>query len=298
MRALVALLGFILSLPLMVADKKPLTKEESAKVIETAISKAAKRPTGELSKEDYAKVTKLDLSNNQLRDLTALENLSQLEELSVSVNGLSNLMPLDKLLQLKALALHGYLFGNQFTPTTLPTGLDNLTQLKVLSINVALTDLESLEKLTQLEQLSLSLGNNGLTGLPKGLEKLTQLKVLVLNSNELADVKGLDKLTELTTLVLMGNQLTDVRGLGKLTKLTTLILNGNRLAQLPKGLANLKQLEYLDLRLNEITDVSDLKKLSTLTELQLSDNPSLTKAQIDKLQKALPICKIKHNAKK
>jgi hypothetical protein len=35
-----------------------------------------------------------------------------------------------------------------------------------------------------------------------------------------------------------------------------------------------------------------------LTYLYLSNNPALTKAQIDQLQKALPNCKITHNAKK
>jgi len=34
-----------------------------------------------------------------------------------------------------------------------------------------------------------------------------------------------------------------------------------------------------------------------LTNLNLSNNPNLTKAQIDELQKALPKCKITHNAK-
>ena len=46
--AVVALVG---------CGKKPLTKEESEKVIEAAIRKAAKKPTGELTKADYEKVT-------------------------------------------------------------------------------------------------------------------------------------------------------------------------------------------------------------------------------------------------
>ncbi len=41
-----------------------------------------------------------------------------------------------------------------------------------------------------------------------------------------------------------------------------------------------------------------LEKLTQLTYLQLKDNPSLAKAQIDQLQKALPKCKIDSNAKK
>ncbi len=137
--------------------KKPLTKEESAKVIEAAIRKELKKPEGELTKADLEKVTYLRLYKKQL------------------------------------------------------------------------------------------------TVVPKGLENLTKLETLLLDSNQLTSVKGLEKLTQLTTLNLGRNQLTDVKGLEKLT-----------------------QLKYL----------------------KLFDNPDLTKAQIDQLQKALPNCKILSNPTK
>jgi len=44
--------------------------------------------------------------------------------------------------------------------------------------------------------------------------------------------------------------------------------------------------------------VSPLAKLTQLESLYLRNNPNLAKAQLDKLQKALPNCKINHNAKK
>ena len=141
--------------------KKPLTEEESAKVIEAAIRKRIKKPTGELTKADLEKVSWLNVRG---------------------------------------------------------TGRPSALQL---------TDV-------------------------KGLEKLTLLKELYLQDNQLTDVKGLEKLTKLTELRLENNQLTDVKGLEKLTKLKT---------------------------------------------LWLIDNPDLTKAQIDQLKKALPKCKIYHNAK-
>ena len=74
---------------------------------------------------------------------------------------------------------------------------------------------------------------------------------------------------------LNSNQLTDVTGLEKLTNSKTLDLTGNQLTAV-KGLENLTQLKHLT----------------------LYDNPDLTKAQIDELQKALPKCKISHNATK
>ena len=121
-----------------------------------------------------------------------------------------------------------------------------------------------LEKVTKL-----NLSNKQLTKVPKGLEKLMQLTKLDLSYNELTDVKGLEKLTKLTKLDLGINKLTDVKGLEKLTKL-----------------------EELDFDFNQLADVKSLMKLTRLTELVLVDNPTLTKAQIAELKKALPKCDI------
>ena len=103
-------------------------------------------------------------------------------------------------------------------------------------------------------------------------EKVTKLSF---DRSQLTDVKGLEKLTQLEVLILWRNQLTDVKGLEKLTQLTSLILANNKL-----------------------TDVKGLEKLTQLTFLNLRHNPDLTQAQIDELQKALPKCKIEHNAKR
>ncbi|MEC8928971.1 MAG: leucine-rich repeat domain-containing protein, partial [Verrucomicrobiota bacterium] len=83
----------------------------------------------------------------------------------------------------------------------------------------------------------------------------------------------------------------------KLTKLKTLRLDNNQLTSV-EGLEKLTQLKELKLMSNELTSVQGLEKLTQLKELNLRDNPDLTKAQIAELQKALPKCKIRHNAKK
>ena len=143
----------------------------------------------------------------------------------------------------------------------------------------------------------LYLGRKKLTELPKALEKLTQLEALRLTNNQLTEVKGLEKLTQLKKLY----------------------LNHNRLTELPKALEKLTQLTYLNLGYNKLTDVKGLEKLTQLEELKLhgekltelqvqlhilnklpfpENNPDLTKAQIDELQKALPNCKIISNPTK
>jgi hypothetical protein len=61
--------------------------------------------------------------------------------------------------------------------------------------------------------------------------------------------------------------------------------------------ADLEKVTRLDLGRNQLTDVKGLERLTQLKNLWLKDNPDLTKAQIAELQKALPKCKIEHNAK-
>ena len=77
-----------------------------------------------------------------------------------------------------------------------------------------------------------------------------------------------------------------------LDKVTALRFYANKLTEMPKELEKLTQLEYLALGLNQLTSVNGLEKLTQLEELDLRDNPDLTKAQIDELQKALPKCDI------
>ena len=62
--------------------KKPLTKEESAKVIETVIRKAAKKPVGELTKSDLKKVTRLERTNLDWKKITDLKELAKLKNLT------------------------------------------------------------------------------------------------------------------------------------------------------------------------------------------------------------------------
>jgi Leucine-rich repeat (LRR) protein len=83
-----------------------------------------------------------------------------------------------------------------------------------------------------------------------------------------------------------------------LEKMTELRLISKLLTEVPRGLENLTKLKRLYLQYNQLTSVRGLEKLNQLQELHLTNNPALTKAQIDQLQKALPNCDIRSNPTK
>ena len=123
-------------------------------IVEKVLRKQLKKPSGELTKADLEKVTKLflysDQLSNQLTDVSALANLTQLTDLAF--------------------------YGNQLTEV--PKGLEKLDQLTSLSLNNnKLTSVKALENLTQLKELWLD-NNPALTKaqideLKKALPKCT-----------------------------------------------------------------------------------------------------------------------------
>ena len=71
--------------------------EATAEVIETEIRKELGKPTGELTKADYEKVTWLNLNDNQLHHSEGLEKLTQLNTLGFAGNALKDLENLTQL---------------------------------------------------------------------------------------------------------------------------------------------------------------------------------------------------------
>ena len=118
-------------------EEQPEEKLITNPVVEAAIRKELKKPTGELTKADLEKVTKLDLSclnfskliNKKLTEVAqGLEKLTELERLHLETNQLTDVNGLEKLTQLTELDL-GY---NRLT--VVPKGLEKLTQLTWLSL--------------------------------------------------------------------------------------------------------------------------------------------------------------------
>ena len=74
-------------------------------IVEKAIRKQIKKPTGELTEADLEKVTRLDIRDNGLTDVKGLEKLTQLTSLDLRDNKLTDVKVLEKLTQLTYLDL-------------------------------------------------------------------------------------------------------------------------------------------------------------------------------------------------
>jgi len=185
----------------------------------------------------FCDVTWINLIGAQVKDLSPLEKLPNLEVLSLSYTQVSDLSPLINLAKLKFL-----LVGN--------------SQVNDLSPLAGLTKLESLYLL----QIPVS----DLTP----LKNLTNLKLLMIWQSQVADLTPLAGLTNLERLDLWDAPVKDISPLKGLTELIWLNLVGT-----------------------QVTDLTSLENLTNLKNLSLGNTP-VSKEEVQKLQIALPNCKI------
>lgn len=103
----------------------------------------AGKPSGELTKEDYEKVTAMNLKNQQLTSVKELEKCTQLEYLLLGSNKLTSVKGLEKLVNLNRLQLD----SNQLIDLK---GLEKLTKLEVLWLrnnhNLTKAQIDELQK--------------------------------------------------------------------------------------------------------------------------------------------------------
>lgn len=132
--------------------------------------------------EHFTKITSLNLTDNQISDLTPLANLTSLTKLYIGQNPLTDISPLANLTNITKLSLHNTQLSN-ISP------LHNLTSLNDLHLHnnkiFDITPLENLKKITTLE-----LGNNEISDLAP-LKNLTALKYLFLYDNLISNVTPL-----------------------------------------------------------------------------------------------------------
>ena len=225
--------------------------------------------------EEMASVTKLNIAEKGLTDLSALKYFTGLQTLNCSgnllttldVSALTNLTYLNcSLNSLTELDVSGLTnltsldcSENALTKLNV-SGLTNLTSLDCTFNSLTTLDVSALTKLTSLdcyrnELTKLDVSNlTGLTKLDCAYNQLTALDV--------------SNLTGLTELDCSDNQLTAL-DVSKLTGLTHLYCSGNQLTAV--NVSALKSLEYFSCAENQLTEL-DVSKQTGLKELDCADN--------------------------
>lgn len=148
---------------------------------------------------DMVNLTALNLSENEISNISMLAQLDNLEVLNLESNYISDIKSLSKLTNLKEL----YLGENQISNISV---LSKLTNLEILSL--------SANKISDINALS-------------NLENLRILNVNWLNfddPDQIIDINALSRLTNLENLSLDDNQISGISALHKLQKLEMLSL--------------------------------------------------------------------------
>lgn len=213
----------------------------------------------------------LDLSGDDISDLSFLSNLKSLKGLNITGINVTDLSPLANLTDLCYLELGSIA---QITDITPIATIDNLRDLTIRNISSA--DLSPLADLTSLIALTIIDENVPGTGdflidNSSVFSSLSNLKLLSLPDKQIIDIEPLRNLTKLESLYLRNNQITNIEPLCNLTNLKILNLSCNQIADIG-AVCNLTNLRSLDLEHNQIADVLPLTDMINLEELDLSGN--------------------------
>ena len=262
------------------------------------------------------KLTSLQLSNNNVADVSPLSSLESLKTLYLDGNPVDDLTPLYQLQSLRTLSMKSvsvtehelsaleealpdcYIFSDtreEETPELLSLGGKTFySNTKELDLSgLGLRDISELRKCVQLEKLDLR--DNSISDLSP-LSELENLEKLNLWNNRAENLSALSKLTRLRSLDLDSNRIADISPLKDLDMLEELWLNGNTLDSL-EPLENLSGLRRLGLKSTglEDGDLDAIFGLTTLEELALEDNDDISPEKLAELEAALPGCVITHS---
>ncbi|KFP04970.1 Leucine-rich repeat-containing protein 23, partial [Calypte anna] len=209
---------------------------------------------------------KFEAKLKDLTDISLLECFIHLRYVDLSENKLKDLSPLSNLTQLLWLKVDGNLLASAC--------MQELPYLQILSF--AQNRIKNMEGITHPLLANLSLKGNKiqtLLGLSHG--QLFSLQILELRGNKIEKTAGLN-LPKLKDLYLAQNAIQSLEGLEGLGQLTTLHLRDNQLETLDGFCSSMKCLQYLNLRSNRINNLKEVAKLQVLPSLQvlvLLDNP-------------------------
>ena len=230
-----------------------LSQAQQVSIPDANLAAAIRQEIGNsITRQTLLNLTRLDVPNRGITDLTGLEHARNLRELNLD----------GEYSEAEQRVVNSNAISD-FSP------IAGLTRLTVLNLSdCGLSDVSFLSGFTQLDQLYL--WDNSISDVSP-LAELKKLTWLMLDGNSISDVSPFAELKQLTGLGLGWNNISDVSPLTALKQLDQLYLWDNSISDV-SPLAELKQLSGLGLSSNNISDISPLAELKKLTDLSLSHN--------------------------
>ncbi|WP_324673085.1 COR domain-containing protein [Hymenobacter sp. GOD-10R] len=211
-------------------------------------------------------VSHLNLANNEIWDISSLENLTNLTHLNLSNNKISDIEKVVFITKIRYLNLS----DNRIADVNPLANLKKLTYLNISKNWVK--DFTRLADIKQLEHLDLSY--NIITDNNDNIQflfSLNKLSSLILNSCEIRNIPPIVYPNQLTRLSLSNNRMEDITWIKNINNLEYLEIDRNSIIDfLP--ISHLNKLTYLDLSSNNIENVDFIKSLTNITYLSLNDN--------------------------
>ncbi|MBC1935859.1 hypothetical protein HCA69_05730 [Listeria grandensis] len=205
----------------------PITDPGLKNAITTALTIELGHPATEedFTSENLSKITTLAIYLTPVHSLSELKYVPNLEALNISNNGtpMASLSPLEGLNKLVELSLNGAPVGDEMYST-----LNKITSLKYLDIAGDTPNIGSLDKLPNLESVSLTF-NNTLEKMPT-FETSTQIKALYFSDDNISELPDYSHLVNLERLELGYNNFTSIPDLSAFSKLTALYMSENAIS--------------------------------------------------------------------
>ena len=199
-----------------------------------------------------AKLKELNLSHNALTNLSFISALSGLEVLDVSYNSLVSVLPLAGCPSLKDLNI-----SQNYVETL--SGTENLHALQYLyATNNSLVSVDALSGCQEIIELDISF--NKLTNI-SSLSGLAKMTYFDFSNNQITAIPEFDDSAALVYVNGSSNRLSSVAPLSGLEQLTTVAVDHNNISTLD-SLAKCHLLIRVDAFGNPISDVSKLRELS------------------------------------
>jgi internalin A len=173
----------------------------------------------ELTDEEFAKITTLELSILEICDIKLLEKFVNLEELKLSYIS----FPYEAIpTWMKILSDYGFLnLNDRFLIDLSP--IAKLTHLRKLE--VFQSEVKNIEPLSSLVNLqSLTLGGYRISNL-EPIKNLTNLQYLMFDEANISDLEPIKQLRNLETLIILVTPVSDLEPIKSLTKLQSLRIN-------------------------------------------------------------------------